>query len=220
LGRWYEGADQGCRQLEDSSYRYDTIPTNATKDAREECPRLAIRTHRLAIRPTCEEDVDGLLNILRFKRVACSFLEPRILNEADARNELIQGPCTWKHEQRLQWTAMSGLAPCGVAGAARIDHGEISYYVHPTLWHQGYGLELVQAVCNIAREQLALEALHASVLRDNLASRRILDRLGFEFCRLEYLPHALLAGSFAVLNLELCWNISPPSRRSWGSGPA
>ena len=71
-----------------------------------------------------------------------------------------------------------------MVGAAHLYEGEIGYCIEPALWRRGYGYELAEALCRIAREQLRLDKLRAAVRRENLASLRTLERLGFEFCGL------------------------------------
>jgi RimJ/RimL family protein N-acetyltransferase len=125
---------------------------------------------------------------------------------AIARAYFVRDLTTWRISPHLHFTALRRIPGTGentVVGAAQLSHGEISYCIDPAFWSQGYGYELVRTICGIARDPIGLERLFAKVLRDNLRSRRILERLGFLFCGLEYLPHAFHAGRYAVLNFTL-----------------
>jgi len=167
---------------------------------------IEARTSRLLIRLTQESDVEALLKMLRDHRVSSWFLEPDGADDRETRAYLVQYSTMWKNQPYLHFTALrqdKSAAENTVIGAAQLCGGEISYCIDPGFWFLGYGYELVQAMCGIARDQLGLERLLAKVLRDNLRSRRILRRLGFEFCGLEYLPHAYRPGKYAVLTFAI-----------------
>ena len=167
---------------------------------------LEVLTSRLLVRLTQQADAEALLKILRDHRVASRFLEPVDADDRVARAFLMRDFTTWKHEPYLHFTALRREeSPAGntIIGAAGLCNGEISYCVDPVFWCQGYGYELVRAIFGIARDRLGSERLLAKVLRDNLRSRRILERVGFLFCGLEYLPHAFRPGKYAVLNFAL-----------------
>jgi ribosomal-protein-alanine N-acetyltransferase len=167
---------------------------------------LEVLTSRLLVRLTQEPDAEALLKILRDHRVSSRFLEPVDANDREARAYLVRDSKTWKNEPYLHFTALrreESTAEYTVVGAAQLFDGEISYCIDPTFWYQGYGYEFVHAICDIARDRLGLKRLFAKVLRDNPRSRRILERLGFLFCGLEYLPHAFRGGKYAVLTFAL-----------------
>lgn len=57
---------------------------------------------------------------------------------------------------------------------------EIGYFFHPAFWGQGYATELVAASLDIADRVLRLPALHAFARPENAASRRLLEKAGFQ----------------------------------------
>jgi RimJ/RimL family protein N-acetyltransferase len=65
-------------------------------------------------------------------------------------------------------------------GGVSICEGNLSYFLAPAYWGQGLGGEAVHAACALFRTQ-ELHHLRARVLRRNLASRRILESVGFVF---------------------------------------
>jgi [ribosomal protein S5]-alanine N-acetyltransferase len=172
---------------------------------------LEMATRRLRIAATGFEDTSRLLELLRDHRVSRWFLEPPAVDEQDARAALVQGLSTWEAESRFHCTAFFECDPVGtsavIGGACLLDH-EISYYIDPSMWGQGYGYELVEGLCTIARDQLDRNYVYARVLRENVRSRRVLERLGFEFRGLVY--QLSQSGNFrhAVLRyaLQLCHN--------------
>lgn len=172
----------------------------------EVCRVVEVLTPRLRIHSTLDEEALVLLELLRDERVSSCFLDPPDPDESEAAAELVQREFTWVQKGWLQVTAVSKIeaSPAShVVGGARIFGAEISYYIDPRIWRQGFGYELVHAVCEIAYEQLKLEKLNARVLRHNIASTKILERLGFRFCGLDYQFHARRPGKFPVLHFEL-----------------
>ncbi len=65
----------------------------------------------------------------------------------------------------------------GKAGCWRME--EIGYILHPDHWGQGLATEALQAVIPHAFETLPIDRLVADVDPRNVASLRLLDRLGF-----------------------------------------
>lgn len=57
--------------------------------------------------------------------------------------------------------------------------GELGYWLDAASWGQGFGLEAGQAVMGFAFEQVGLKAVIAGHAFDNLASGRLLAKLGF-----------------------------------------
>jgi RimJ/RimL family protein N-acetyltransferase len=63
---------------------------------------------------------------------------------------------------------------------------EVGYFFHPDVWGQGYATELVMACGDIADRVLKLPAITAFARPENIGSRRVLEKSGFELIR--YIP--------------------------------
>jgi RimJ/RimL family protein N-acetyltransferase len=83
----------------------------------------------------------------------------------------------------------NGGAPVGEL-RLRPGSGQLSYFVVPALWGRGFATEMVNAVCEPVGLNLGLSSLGAVVLRDNLASLRVLEKSGFRFHGLTYASRA------------------------------
>ena len=71
--------------------------------------------------------------------------------------------------------------PVGTACAVPLEKGkvwDIGYCIHPSVWRQGYGVELVAALVQKARS-LGVQRIQADVAADHTGSCKILQRLGF-----------------------------------------
>lgn len=60
---------------------------------------------------------------------------------------------------------------------------EIGYYFDPAAWGRGYATELAAACTSLADNVLRLPEIHAFARPENLGSRRVLEKAGFEALR-------------------------------------
>jgi len=63
---------------------------------------------------------------------------------------------------------------------------EVGYFFHPSVWGRGYASELVAACLALADHTLSLLEVKAFARRENVVSRRILEKAGFEV--VSYVP--------------------------------
>jgi ribosomal-protein-alanine N-acetyltransferase len=97
------------------------------------------------------------------------------------------------------WREKATGAPIGRGGLQQThiggrDEVEVGWAVMADRWGEGFATELGAASARVAFEQLGLADIVAFTLPDNRASRRVMEKLGFEFERdVEYvgLPHLL-----------------------------
>ena len=68
-----------------------------------------------------------------------------------------------------------------VVGCVHLIGDHLSYFVAPAHWGQGYGAALVAAFMAQHAGWERREAIYTTVVRENLASRRILEKTGFSF---------------------------------------
>jgi ribosomal-protein-alanine N-acetyltransferase len=60
---------------------------------------------------------------------------------------------------------------------------EVGYFFHPDAWGLGYASELVAAALDLADHVLKLPEVRAFARPENSASRRVLEKAGFEIVR-------------------------------------
>jgi RimJ/RimL family protein N-acetyltransferase len=58
---------------------------------------------------------------------------------------------------------------------------DLGYRFFEQYWGQGYATEAAAAVCDFARRRLHGERVVGRAMRDNLASRRVLEKVGLVF---------------------------------------
>jgi RimJ/RimL family protein N-acetyltransferase len=76
------------------------------------------------------------------------------------------------------------LGACGLAKRAP-ESAELGYWLAFAFWGNGYATEAAGAVIDYAFEDLGYEMLHAGARVSNLASRRVLEKCGFEWTGVE-----------------------------------
>ncbi|WP_284009833.1 GNAT family N-acetyltransferase [Haloarcula pelagica] len=74
--------------------------------------------------------------------------------------------------------------PVGVIGLNRVapttGAGELGYYLTPDAWGNGYATDAARTIVDYAFAELRLHRVHALAFDDNEASRRVLEKVGFE----------------------------------------
>lgn len=73
-----------------------------------------------------------------------------------------------------------------VAGMASLrdldtDCGTLGYWIAKRVWGRGYATESVRALADFAFRQVGVRAISADVVRDNPASMRVLEKVGFHW---------------------------------------
>ncbi len=77
----------------------------------------------------------------------------------------------------------------GTAGVCAISKGvEIDYAVREAFQRQGFGAETVRAVTAFCGERFPCPCLYGMVARDNVASRKTLERAGYRYVGMEARP--------------------------------
>lgn len=151
-------------------------------------PNHTLETRRLRGLPLSEDDFDDLHALHRDGRVLAWFdAEPDTPEETHAFLE--RKLAHWDEHGFGIWmfrdTAGAFVGRCGIHrwsldGTPEV---ELGYIVRSELWSQGYATEIAGAVVNHAFAAIALPELVGFTRPDNVASRRVLDKLGFDFER-------------------------------------
>jgi RimJ/RimL family protein N-acetyltransferase len=101
----------------------------------------------------------------------------------------------WAEEQGGGGDEVRRAALCratrSVVGGVGVCRGELSFFVARARWGQGYGHAMVRAFLEQLEVDPRAPPLVARVQRENLPSRCIVERLGFELRRLERRPDGL-----------------------------
>ncbi|HWV42598.1 GNAT family N-acetyltransferase [Pseudorhodoplanes sp.] len=168
-----------CLELETRTYREGCIPV--------------LETERLILRAPKLEDAKHVAALANDKRIAENTRRiPHPYSRSDAE-DFIAAANTPQGDIAFLITTHAGL-PIGACGLAMHDDAapEIGYWLGVKHWGKGYGTEAVRAVIDFAFTELAHESLCAGARVINPASRRILEKCGFQWtgvglCRIQAL---------------------------------
>jgi RimJ/RimL family protein N-acetyltransferase len=142
-------------------------------------PGIELRDGDLLLRSWRVEDAEAVHRICQDREIARWMpVIPQPYTLDDARvfvsGELGLGPHSYAVEQDGELVASIGL---------RLDHrgnGEIGYWCAAEARGRGVVTRAVRLVCRFAFEELGIGRLEIVVDSDNLASRRVAERAGFQ----------------------------------------
>jgi ribosomal-protein-alanine N-acetyltransferase len=142
-----------------------------------------IKTNRLSLRPFEMSDVNTLHRILSDGDILQYFPDPKAPSKTRVKSIIekqldhwgVHGFGWWAVEP-LNWHEMIGW--CGLRYLDETDEVEVAYLLGRNYWRQGLATEAARASLNFGFDELKLEKIIAIVHPENLASRRVLEKLG------------------------------------------
>jgi RimJ/RimL family protein N-acetyltransferase len=155
-----------CEAIPREQFREGCIPVLETK-------RLALRAPRL-------EDAKTVTALANDRRIAENTARiPHPYKIADAES-FIAGAN--KNSSDAVFLITHGRAIIGACGiTATEDQAELGYWLGVAHWGKGYATEALQAVIDYAFTDLEHSALNAGARVTNPASRRVLEKCGFQW---------------------------------------
>jgi ribosomal-protein-alanine N-acetyltransferase len=167
----------------------------ASAPPRPDVPRLTelplvIDTPRLRLRPLLESDVDDL-----WPHVSDDRLTPYMSWSAHRDREETAGflrgaialreqgtDMIWAIEHEGRASGCVGLHAIRFAFRAwRVDRAELGYWIAMPLWGQGLMTEAATAATRWGFETLGLHKVTVGCIEDNVASRRVIEKIGFRY---------------------------------------
>jgi ribosomal-protein-alanine N-acetyltransferase len=146
----------------------------------------SLQTDRLVLRPYSPEDSADLVRLAGSREVAATTLRiPHPYREQDAVAFLAACQADFEsgRSARFAVTLLEGGSFMGGVGL-RIEpwqhQAELGYWLGVPYWGQGYATECAQAVVRFGFENLTLHRIFASHLAHNLASGRVLQKIGMQ----------------------------------------
>jgi RimJ/RimL family protein N-acetyltransferase len=195
-----------------------SLDTNARDSFREEStPVLA--TARLVLRAPRREDAKTIASLVNDRRIAENTSRiPHPYSIADAHAFLAQVNRTPAEPTFLialaDGTVIGG---CGI-GTLRGPDPELGYWIGVPYWGRGYGTEAARAVIDHAFADSGCERLAGGARVSNPASRRVLEKCGFQWTGVSLIRIRALKSSAPVDCFRLDRGLWA-SLKSWGARP-
>ncbi len=191
----------------------DQIPTPTSRA--ETVPVLA--TERLMLRAPRREDAAALAPLINDRRIAENTARiPYPYGIDDARAFIARANQT-NDELAFLITRPDGtiVGGCGIAKLDRINP-EIGYWLSVPHWGKGYATEATRAVIDHAFAQRGHDVIHAGARVSNPASRRVLEKCGFQWTGVGLYRIRAIASSAPVDRFRLDRGLWA-SLKSWGN---
>jgi RimJ/RimL family protein N-acetyltransferase len=150
-----------------------------TQTARERSIPV-LETERLTLRAPRHEDVKAIAMLANDRRIAENTARvPHPYSVADAEQFVTT---INRRDGEACFVITLGRAVIGICGVdPREDGPEIGYWLGVPYWGRGFATEAVRAVIDHAFGDLQLETLQAGTRVSNPASRRVLEKCGFQW---------------------------------------
>jgi RimJ/RimL family protein N-acetyltransferase len=149
-----------------------------------------LKTDRLVLRRLTVDDAPFILELLNDAAFIRFIGDKGVRSLDDARRYILTGPMA-SYEQfgfGLYATELKDVqAPIGICGILKretLPHPDIGFAFLPAYWKKGYAFEAAAAVMNYAHQVLGLEQILAITSPENVASERLLEKIGLTFERM------------------------------------
>jgi RimJ/RimL family protein N-acetyltransferase len=143
-----------------------------------------LETPRLILRQMTIDDAAFMLLLLNDPSWLRFIGDRGVRSLDDARNYILQGAMAnyarfgyGFYLVELKDTARA-IGMCGLAKRDYLEHADIGFAFLPAYCGQGYAFEAAAATLNYAQQQLQLPRIVATTRLDNLASSKLLEKLG------------------------------------------
>jgi RimJ/RimL family protein N-acetyltransferase len=151
---------------------------------------IVVETERLFLREMTPEDAAFILKLVNDPAWIQFIGDKGIRTIADARDYIVRGPMEmysqlgfglWLVELRHDRTA---IGMCGLIKRPALQDVDVGFAFLPEYRGQGYAVESASAAISYGRRILGLTTVAAIMAPNNERSRRVLEKLGFQFERI------------------------------------
>jgi RimJ/RimL family protein N-acetyltransferase len=157
-----------------------TLTEEVRCPARRERILTVIETERLVLRAPCPNDAEALAHLINDRRIAENTARIPYPYSGEDAEQFIAAVNRQDGEVAFLITLDDALiGGCGVAQSG--SGPELGYWVGVPFWGQGFATEAARAVIDYAFGVLGHEELEAGARVSNPASRRVLEKCGFQW---------------------------------------
>ena len=145
-----------------------------------------IETRRLQLRKPRESDLEDLAMIYQDPKVMQYRANPNPISKSETQQKLQQLIHHWNEYNFGRWaivekTTGKFIGHAGLEVVSVLNEIEINYLLAQAQWNQGFATEAGIAIAAFAFTKLELSRLVALANPDNLASRRVMEKLGMRY---------------------------------------
>ncbi len=152
-------------------------------------------TERLIIQPTSTGDAEFILKLLNSPKYIQFVGDKKLKSTEDAENYIEERMIT--QLERLGYSSYTVLRKSdntkigcvGLYDREGIEGIDIGYSFLPEFEGKGYAFEAAVELKRAAKEEFNLKKLNAITVQENKGSRKLLEKLGFEFKEIIHIPN-------------------------------
>lgn len=154
--------------------------------AQNKGPIPKLQTERLILRPFCLYDAKNYFKLVSDPRVLDTTDMPHLIEEPIMREWIMYQPEAWKENRELcLLTTLKAtreiLGSISLFIYERHNKADLGYWIACDHWGKGYATEAASVMIRFAFEELKLHKLEANHLERNDMSKRVLEKLGFQY---------------------------------------
>lgn len=157
--------------------------------------KYILATERLALREFTEEDDLFILELVNTEAWLKYIGDKNIKTKHQAEEYLVKGPIQSYREHgyglflvELKDTKLP-IGMCGIINRPTLENPDIGFAFLPKYVGQGFGFEIAKSTLQYAQQQLGIEKVLAITIPGNLASIKLLIKLGMTFKKQIRLSH-------------------------------
>ncbi|RDV15413.1 N-acetyltransferase [Pontibacter diazotrophicus] len=158
-------------------------------------PYKSFETERLIIRPTSEEDAPFIFELLNTPKWIEYIGDRNVKSVADAKDYI-----RTKIQPQLEKLGYSNytiirkadgvkLGVCGLYDREGLEGIDIGFAFLPEHERNGYAFESANEIKRVGVEEFGISQIRAITTKDNIASQKLLERLGLQFKKMVLLPN-------------------------------
>jgi ribosomal-protein-alanine N-acetyltransferase len=147
---------------------------------------VELATARLRLRPCTTHDLDNLLHLWTDPEVRRYLFDDRVISREEAETRLRGGLASFHTHGFGLWLAYrpgeaATVGFCALSLTGDPPEVELLYGIAPSAWGQGLATEAARAVLRHGFVELGLTRIVAGADVPNVASLRVLEKLGMTF---------------------------------------
>ena len=145
--------------------------------------KVKLETEGLFLRPLAGRHLSRILDIWTQPAVRLHLWGDKVIGEERAALEIVRSKESFRVSGFGHWAVRRqekrrAIGSCGLLRVPHTEDLELVYCIDPALWNHGYGTQAARAVLAFAFDELGLPLVHGRCARDNIASLRVLEKIG------------------------------------------
>ena len=156
---------------------------------------LSFETERLILRPTTSEDADFILELVNSPKWLQNIGDRKVRTMEDATNYIAER-ITPQFERLgyANYTVVrkedgARMGSCGIYDREGLEGVDIGFAFLPEYERKGYGYESAAKIRDVAFSVFDIKRLNAITIKTNIASQKLLEKLGLKFVEFISLPN-------------------------------